>query len=483
MIYFSDVFGIEPDVLDGYGAFNIALVNDLPLFVDPFLLFDSERPEFRALHDDIIKYLMFVRDRAQADELTEGAISQWLFFREVKQNWLGFSRQGNSGTGLGKHFAQALARNFQRVFRDFGEETLTKGSHLEKLGLLNGGVGRDHLSDFTTNLIKGHLLKYTEDLAKEHLQPSQLKRVHVERVSFNYETRRWQSGHFTLPWHAGDYVILTPCEILTRDEAWINQGDMLSQFFQLRQSLPDEHLRAQVNDHFLRQINERSTQDERKAAALRTIERFTVLIDHYIKWKEDHASEAHEVSSKKVQETHTQFVENVRELVLKHLAGTDFYERGDSYEEALQRVRYLKHVIEDNDGYRVFYIGGVPVKRESDLHTMFRLTWYATTFDVNAEVNNGRGPVDYKVSKGKKNASLVEFKLASNSSLRRNLEKQVEVYARASQTDRAIKVILYFSDGELEKVTGILRDLKLHGREDIVLIDAGRENKTPGSKS
>lgn len=35
--------------------------------------------------------------------------------------------------------------------------------------------------------------------------------------------------------------------------------------------------------------------------------------------------------------------------------------------------------IEDNDGYRVFYIDGKPIKRESDLHTMFRLTWYATT--------------------------------------------------------------------------------------------------------
>lgn len=483
MIYFSDVFGVEPEVIDSHGAFDIALVNDLPLFVDPFLLFDSERSEYRALHDDIIKYLVFVRDRAQADELTEGAISQWLVFREVKQNWLGFSRQGNSGTGLGKHFAEVLARNFKKVFRDFGQETLTRSSHLEKLGLLSGGVGRDHLSDFTTNLIKGYLLKYTEDFAAAHLPAHQLKRVNVERVSFDYERRRWQSGHFTLPWHDGDYVILTPCEILTRDEAWINQGDMVSQFFQLRLSLPDKDLRAQVNDHFLRQINERSTQDERKAAALKTIEQFTELIDHYIKWKEDHASEAHAVSSKKVHETHVQFVENIRELVFKHLASTEFYERGDSYEEALQRVKYLKHVIEDNDGYRVFYVDGKPVKRESDLHTMFRLTWYATAFDVNAEVNNGRGPVDYKVSKGRRNASLVEFKLASNSGLRRNLEKQVEVYAKASQTEKSIKVILHFSDAELEKVNGILRALELEGREDIVLIDANRDNKPPGSKT
>lgn len=483
MIYFSDVFCVEQDVLDAHGAFNIALVNDLPLFVDPFLLFDSEQPEIRALHEEIIKYLVFVRDRAQADELTEGAVSQWLLFREVKQNWLGFSRQGNSGTGLGKHFAEALARNFKRVFRNFGEETMTRGSHLEKLGLLSGGVGRDHLSDFTTNLIKGYLLKYTEEFATRHLKPEQLKRVHVERVSFDYDKRRWQSGHFTLPWHEGDYVILTPCEILTRDEAWINQGDMLNQFFQLRTSLPDEHLRAQVNDHFLQQINAKSTQEERKTAALRTIEQFTELIDHYIRWKEEHASEAHAVSTQKVQETHRLFVENIRTLVLDHLAGTEFYERGDSYEEALQRVKYLKHVIENNDGYRVFYVDGKPVKRESDLHTMYRLTWYATTFDVNAEVNNGRGPVDYKVSKGKKNASLVEFKLASNSSLRRNLEKQVKVYAAASQTEKAIKVVMCFSEAEMERVTKVLRDLKIQDREDIVLIDAGRDNKPSGSKT
>lgn len=30
MIYFSDVFGVEQDALDAHGAFNIALVNDLP---------------------------------------------------------------------------------------------------------------------------------------------------------------------------------------------------------------------------------------------------------------------------------------------------------------------------------------------------------------------------------------------------------------------------------------------------------------------
>lgn len=116
-IYFSDVFGIDPEIVEEYGAFNIALVNDLPLFVDPFLLYDSENPVYRTLHDEIIKYLCFLRDRAVADELTPGSMTQWLYFREIKQNWLGFSKSGNDGTGLGRKFAEALARNLTAAFR------------------------------------------------------------------------------------------------------------------------------------------------------------------------------------------------------------------------------------------------------------------------------------------------------------------------------------------------------------------------------
>lgn len=52
-----------------------------------------------------------------------------------------------------------------------------------------------------------------------------------------------------------------------------------------------------------------------------------------------------------------------------------------------------------------------------------------------------------------------------------------------SQTEKSIKVILYFCETELEKVTKVLCDLKIQDREDIVLIDAGRDNKTSGSKT
>ena len=483
-IYFSDVFALDPEVLEEYGAFNIALVNDLPLFVDPFLLYDSENPKYKSLHEEIITYLCFLRDRAVAGDLTPGSIMQWLLFKEVKQNWLGFSKTGNVGTGLGPEFAHSLARNLTSVFKDFGTETISKGSHLEKLGLLSGGVGRDHLSDFTTNLIKGFLLEYTQTFALEHLEPSQRGKCRIERVRFDYETRRWLTGHFELPIAGGGYVILTPKEILTRDDAWINQTDLIDKFHDICISLPDEGLRLQVNEHFYAQINKRTKEKEKRTAALRTIERFHDLLDYYIRWKEEHGLEAHRSADAKVQETQLQFVENIKTLVSQHLAGTEFYRYDSSYEQSMKRVLYLKHVIEDQGGQRLFYVNGKPVQREIDLHVMFRLTWFDNDHDVNAEVNNGRGPVDFKVSKGRKNSNLVEFKLAKNTSLEKNLQHQVKIYEKASDAKTSIKAIMHFSDSEHQRVIDILKRLRLTDCKDIVLIDASpKESASKASSS
>lgn len=42
-IYFSDYFGVDAHALSEYGAFDISVVSDLPMFIDPFLLFNSAK--------------------------------------------------------------------------------------------------------------------------------------------------------------------------------------------------------------------------------------------------------------------------------------------------------------------------------------------------------------------------------------------------------------------------------------------------------
>lgn len=117
------------------------------------------------------------------------------------------------------------------------------------------------------------------------------------------------------------------------------------------------------------------------------------------------------------------------------------------------------------------------------MQLIFRLTWYASLDDVNSEVDNGRGPVDYKISRGANDSTLVEFKLASNSKLKQNLANQVKIYEAANRTKKSIKVILYFSDTELRSVLTIMKALKLKEGKELVLIDARRTNKVSGSKA
>lgn len=482
-IYFTDFFGISPELLEEYGAFNVSLVNDLPLFVDPFLLFDSEQNVYAALHEDIIRYVKFLRDRSVESVIPPALIKEWFFFPEVKQNWLGFSLQGNGGSGLGTEFAKVLHTNLHRVFHDFGSETVTHGSHLEKLCLLGNGVGRDHLSDFTTNLIKGFLLDYTQAFALKFLAPSQRQIIAVRKVRFDYERQRWQGARYELPYWGSDYVLLTPKEILTKDEAWINRADLLDQFHDIYTALPDDQLRARVDEHFRRLLTDDAKAKEVREAAANTLQAFPQLLDYYIRAKEDTGDQAHKVSDLKVKETEEQFVKLVRILVDAYLAGTEFYKEGNTFEASLRRVHFLKDVIENKAGYRIFYAKGKPIQREADLQIMYRLTWFASPVEIDREVNNGRGPVDFKASIGSRDKTLIEFKLASNTKLKKNLEKQVGVYEAANNTSKSIKVILYFSDSEYRRVVEILKDLSLSQRRDVVLIDASSDNKPSASNA
>lgn len=178
------------------------------MFIDPFLLFNSEKPEYQALHGEMIKYLKFLRDKSIGSALDKGSMYAWYIFKEIKQNWLGFSLSGNRGRGLGPDFAAALHENFNTAFKDFGEEDVPESPHFEKLTLFDEGVGKDNVSDFTTNLIKKFLLDYTQEFARQHVNPVLTKHFAVERAYFNYKTETWVSKTYRLPAFFDDYVLL-----------------------------------------------------------------------------------------------------------------------------------------------------------------------------------------------------------------------------------------------------------------------------------
>jgi hypothetical protein len=219
-------------------------------------------------------------------------------------------------------------------------------------------------------------------------------------------------------------------------------------------------------------------------AAFRTIQKYPELIDVFIKLKEEGGDRAVSISSEKVAESRQLYFSQFKEFVNRLESETGFYRTtGRTYDEAMERVRFMKDLIEHKGAQRIFYVNGSPVRKEEDLQILYRFTWRESVTNASREVNDGRGPADYLVSMGAADKTIVEFKLASNGQLRKNLAKQVEVYQRASDAKRAIKVILFFSRKEQTRVQKILKDLHLSDSGDVVLIDARMDNKPSGSKA
>ena len=213
--------------------------------------------------------------------------------------------------------------------------------------------------------------------------------------------------------------------------------------------------------------------------------RYPEILDYYIKDKEERSEQAAPLSESKVEAAQKQFIVAVRSFVQDYLEPTGFYQQPkDTYEEAMKRILFLKDVVENKGGHRIFYVNDEPIEREADLQILYRLTWYATTSDITREANDGRGPVDFKASRGSGDKTLIEVKLAKNTHLERNLGKQLEIYEKASDaTQPSIKVIIYFTSEQLARVQRILQKLKLERDSSIILIDARADHKPSGSKA
>lgn len=486
--FFSDSFHVSEELLNDYGAFNISIVNDLPLFIDPFLLFHSDIQEYQNLHTNIITYLKFIRDKASEGLASDGQLKSWYCFKEVKQNWFGYSKTGNGGTGLGIKFARALHSNLGKLLDNVGKEKISRGTHLEKVCLISNGVGHDHISDFATNLIKDYLCEYTQLFADKYIDKKYIKKCSVRKAKFNYQTEVWETVQYRLPWINGDFVLLTPKDILTKDDNWINREDLIGNFEEIPSTISDGELRASVENYFYKELSiinpTAPTAADKKAAAAKTVTEYPKIIDYFIRAKENKGDDAVSISDVNVKFAALVFNYQIRSLQ-KHLQEeTSFYaKKYSTYEETHLRVAYLKDVIENKGGHKLFYSGGKPFEREADLQVLFRLVWFGTPADAGTEANDGRGPVDFKISMGAYDKTLVEMKLASNTQLKKNLQKQLPIYQSASDARHGIKVIMYFSLKQKERVDKILKDLNIETNKDVVLIDARNDNKPSGSKA
>lgn len=474
--FFSDFFEISEDLIEEYGTFNISLVSDLPLFIDPFLLFNSKKEEYINLHEQIIEYLIFLRNKSVSQRLTKGLVDDWYRFPEVKQNWFGYSKTSNKGSGLGPKFANALNSNF-RILSKFGEEEVS-ASHFEKLTLINSGVGRDNISDFTTNLIKEFLLNYTQDFARKHL-PKRFRETHViTKVRFNYKTESWEQDSFELPTYDDNYVILTPNDILTKDETWINRGELLKKFRKITDAIPNVALRDKLTNYFEKRLSEiveedkEATAKDKTRAANETILEYPEILDYFVRDKEENGDEAQSSSSLKVMESKLLYLKHFSKLGWRLQKTTDFYKiKENSFEQTLRKINILRDAVENGGGNETFYFENKPIEDEDNLSILFRITWKANEHKIDKENTFAEVITSWKSSKRK---LKIVLKLSTNSQIRKTLEKLRDVYKEDSVEQEYILVLIHYSEGELNDIKFVLKAMNMSEHKNIIFINAAR---------
>lgn len=494
---FAEYYNINPDILNKYGAINPCIAYDLPLFIDPFLIFASEKKEYKNLHASIIKYLRFLLDIAPTININSGKFKHWFVFSEIKQNCFGYSENGNDGKSGAKKMGRALKNNLEKIFDSYGISELENVIHLSELNIIEKGIGKDNISDFTTQLIFEYLLEYTQTFTLTYISENQRIKKTINNAYFNYEFKRWLPKEFVLPKYGRDYMLLVPKDIVVREELWINKEDMLESFEQIPIAISNLELRDTLSNLYYQALPQVKKKDgtirepykkEKRAAAELTITKNPIAIKYYIKSKEDNRMSIVEKNTR-LMDFEINRISSIipslaselatrlkKELSVKPIAN-------DSYSESISRILYLKKVIECQDGYKLFYDSeGNIIRREIDLQKYFKAVWYASDFNADSEVNNGRGPVDFKVSYGKNDQTIIEFKLASNNQIKDNLKEQAEVYAAANDNPKIIKVIMFFTYEEEKRIKNILQELDLLNKNNIILIDARNDNKLSASK-
>jgi hypothetical protein len=149
----------------------------------------------------------------------------------------------------------------------------------------------------------------------------------------------------------------------------------------------DGELRAQVENYFYKLLARPTPRrrppnaKERSEAARRTLLEFPQLIDYYIKLKEQNGDEAADLSAEKVFATEHMFIRQIADFQRTLRQETAFYlTGGGTYAEVHARVAYLKDVIENKGGHRLFYHDGEAIQREKDLQILYRLVWFGTPY-------------------------------------------------------------------------------------------------------
>jgi len=214
---------------------------DLPLCIDPFLLYKSRRSDLRGAHDLLLG--LFHAAFSAFRENDEGRVASLIDFPEVSEVRFGYARGGIEGRGIGDVLSRLLVETLRQ-----SPALVERGlRHVEELQLFGVGIAEDRISDLAANAIKRFLVEYTQSQCQLWRIPM-VEGVPVEHI-WDASRGEWVDSYVRLPFdpRTRRAILLVPRWIVRR-LPWINYDDFertdLRAF--LRSRLPGDSSRLRL---------------------------------------------------------------------------------------------------------------------------------------------------------------------------------------------------------------------------------------------
>lgn len=199
-------------------SFAIPLLDsDVPLYVDPFLLWKSPSQQDQALHTALIASINQIGRKYSGGEEAK-AIDLLVGLSECSEVGLGTARNRQ-----GKRIGNEVAAEILSLFRTIPQIVSLGLTHLEVVSLLVDQIGKDRISDLTCSLLKSFLIDFTIDQCRQWAIPR--SPVDLPNV-FHSRTGKLQTERVELPINpqTGSPLLLVPRRWL-RHLPWLNFDD------------------------------------------------------------------------------------------------------------------------------------------------------------------------------------------------------------------------------------------------------------------
>jgi hypothetical protein len=440
---FSDEFNIRRTENDDW--FDAILSLDTKLFIDPFLVYESQHAAFADAHQEVITFFnsvfnMIAQSQGRQASLHWQQAVSLLEFPEVEEICLGYTNADTAGSGSGLVLARAMASALWEAVRAGMHEI----RHFEEVLLLREGIGGDRISDITASLLRVRLSEYTRTIAQRY--NIQLHAVHYRRGVFIPQENRWNSFHTQLPNNPYNNrpILLVPAEFL-RSLPTIDAQD----FWEYSYSNENETLRREYSQDVTKRVD--------KETIVSFARRHPEIRSRYVDYREQTGSEPYN------------YVRDPQGLVKWYDASASFcatnplqllIQSNGEFRAAIdQMINEYKLFIEDNEGWRLLWNENQTPKREeaAQLLLLGIVKHYcrANNIDVSREADIGRGPVDFKVALGYQLRALIEVKLAKNSKFWNGLERQLPTYLRAESINLGYFLIVVLAEEDSRRIQPI----------------------------